>query len=546
MTAAAFSLAASVSGFGALSAHAQNAAGAMGTTPLVLGVEDGSPGFTENFNPFSPNQLNAVMYMFEPLVIINPLNGAQTPWLATSYRWVNNKTLVFTIRSGVKWSDGSPFSAADVAFTFNLMHKYSALDTNSLWTSLSSVTAAGDHVTFRFKTPNVPDFSFIASTPIVPMKQWSKVKNPVTFTNDDPIGTGPYTLDFFHSSEIMLNRNPKYWQQSLIKVPQLEYLALQGNQTSDLMLAEGKFDESVLFTPNIQKTYVDQNPKYYHYWFPLSAPITLRMNLTKFPFNQVKFRQAMAYAINKQQLYMQGEYGYEPPANQSLLPPSQQAGWLDKSLQAKYPYNYSPSMAAKLLAQLGLKKNAAGLLIGPDKKPLTMTIQVPTGWTDWIQDCEIIKSELAGLGITVNVNTPSVTTDMNNLYTGNFDMALMYEGSYSNPWFVYDQVLASDESAPIGKIAVSNFERWMNPRTDALLKEYEGATSPAVQHRIIDQLQQIMYTQLPVVNLVYGAAWNEYQTNNYVGWPTQSDQYAMPSNSYPDNLLIITHLRPAH
>ncbi len=521
-----------------------SAASSMGTVPLILGVQDGSPGYTENFNPFSPNQLYGYMYIYEPLYIVNSLTGAQTPWLATSYKWVNDKQLQFTIRSGVKWSDGTPFTAKDVAFTFNLLHKYPALDLNSVWTSLSRVAAAGNKVTFYFKTPNVPNWYFIASTPIVQAKQWSAVKNPVTFTDPHPIGTGPYTLQFFKPTEYMLKANPRYWQASKIHVPQLEYLALEGNQTSDLMLSEGKFDESVLFTPNIQGTYVNRNPQYYHYWFPLSAPITLRMNLTKYPFNRVQFRMAMAYGINKQTLYKQGEYGYEPPANQSLLAPSQQKQWLDTALQKKYPYNYNPQKAAALLKQMGLRKNAQGLLVGQNKKPLTINLEVPTGWTDWIQDCQIIKSNLAQLGITVNVQTPSVTTDMNNMFTGNFDMALMYENSYANPWFVYDQVLASNESAPIGKVAAANYERWINRPTDTLLAQYEKTTNVAKERQIIDQLQKIMYTQLPVVNLMYGAAWNEYQTNHYVGWPTQQNPYAMPSNTYPDNLVIITHLTP--
>jgi len=114
---------------------------------------------------------------------INPLEGGNTaPWLATSDAWSNgNKTLTFTIRQGVKWNDGKPFTAADVAFTFNLLKRFPALDSNGLWSVLSSVTAQGDTVVMDFKAPSVPYFYYIANqTPILPEHIWATVKNPVT------------------------------------------------------------------------------------------------------------------------------------------------------------------------------------------------------------------------------------------------------------------------------------------------------------------------------------------------------------------------------
>ncbi len=110
------------------------------------------------FNPFNPavNQ-EANGFVYEPLVFVNVLkNGATTPMLASAFKWSANKdSIVFTIRDGVKWSDGQPLTAADVAFTFNLMKSHSALDLYALWTGagLKSVTAAGNKVTMAFSQP---------------------------------------------------------------------------------------------------------------------------------------------------------------------------------------------------------------------------------------------------------------------------------------------------------------------------------------------------------------------------------------------------------
>jgi peptide/nickel transport system substrate-binding protein len=512
--------------------------------PLVLGLEFGSPDFTENFNPFSPTHLDGDNYMYEPLYMVNMLNGKQSPWLATSYRWVSSTDLQFTIRQGVKWSNGTPFTAADVVFTFDLLHRYPALDLNGVWTDLASVTASGNVVTFKFSKPNIPDWYFIATTYIVSKQQWSKVSNPTKFTDPNPIVTGPYVLKSYTPEMYTLAENPLYWQKSQVHVPEIESMALTTNTTADLQLTQGKFDEAALFTPDIQKVYADVNPKSYHYWYPQGVPVNLFMNLTKYPFNQLKFREAVAYAISRPDISAHGEYGYMLPANQSQMPPTMQSKWLDRALQAKYPYTYDPKKAASLLQSMGLKKNKQGQLLGPGGKPLSLTIEVPTGWTDYIQDCEIISNSLGALGIKVQVLTPSVSTWTNDTETGHFDMALNRLTTYPNPYFIYDQLLSSQDSAPVGQVAPSNWERWMNPKTDQLLAEYQRTTNPTQEKAIVDQLQTILYTQLPVVSLVWGTSFNEYQTNHYVGWPTASDGYALPPYYYPDTLSIILHLRP--
>lgn len=109
---------------GVVGAKTVSAANGMGKRALVVGDQDGSPGYTENFNPFSVNALNGIMFMYEPMYEVDGITGKQIPWLATAYKWVNNTTLQFTMRQGVKWSNGKPFTAQDVVFTFNLLKKY--------------------------------------------------------------------------------------------------------------------------------------------------------------------------------------------------------------------------------------------------------------------------------------------------------------------------------------------------------------------------------------------------------------------------------------
>ncbi|HEY0999434.1 MAG TPA: ABC transporter substrate-binding protein, partial [Streptosporangiaceae bacterium] len=131
---------------------------AAGNSTLSISNESGQL-WSCGFNPLNPSftQFSAG-FIYEPLVYVNPLQqGKTTPMLASSYKWgAGNKSLTFTIRSGVKWSDGTPMTANDVAYTFNLTKKYPALDLTGAWSALSSVTASGSTVTMNFTKVAVP------------------------------------------------------------------------------------------------------------------------------------------------------------------------------------------------------------------------------------------------------------------------------------------------------------------------------------------------------------------------------------------------------
>jgi peptide/nickel transport system substrate-binding protein len=129
----------------------------------VLTIDNESGGtWTCDFNPFNLTYISySLGNVYEPLMFVNTLqSGKITPWLATSYAWSNgNKDLTFTIRKGVKFSNGDALTPADVVYTFNLLKKNPTLDLNAVWSVLSSVTQQGsDQVLMTFKTVSVPSF----------------------------------------------------------------------------------------------------------------------------------------------------------------------------------------------------------------------------------------------------------------------------------------------------------------------------------------------------------------------------------------------------
>lgn len=511
---------------------------------LTIGVDNGSPTFSDNFNPFAPGNRIGTSYIFEPLFFVNNIDGKVTPWLGTSYEWQGNKTLVVTVRNGVKWNDGQSFSAADVAFTFNYLKKYPALDSQGLWQILSDVTASGDKVTFNFKTANVPTFYSIVTTVIVPQHIWSSITDPTKQMMKNPVATGPYMEGNFTPYQYTLKKNPTYWQADKVQVKSIVFPVLGNNQTAALKLSSGQWDWATLFLPNVQKTFVSKDPNYNKYWFPAGGVVSLALNLTKAPFNDVQFRQALAYAIDKQQISKQAEDGYVNVASQAGLILPGQSQSLDPSLPNQGIYSYDLQKAKQVLSQAGYKTNSSGQLLDKSGKAISFSIEVPNGWSDWIQTAQVIQSNLKQLGIVVNVTTPQYGAYSQSLSDGQFDGALMGFGGQASPYQAYNSLLNSQFAVPVGQSTSQNQERWKDPAVDAVLANWQQSTNQSTQQNDAYQIEQKMYKDVPVIALFYGATWSEFSTKKFTGWPSASNPYAPPAPYGQPPLMIFTHLQP--
>lgn len=487
-----------------------------------------------NYNPYSPNALiSGPSYLYEPLMVENSYACTTQPWLATSYTWQDPKTLTLAIRQGVKWSDGQPFGPADVVFTYNMIHKYPALDTNGLWQSLSSVSQQGtDQVVFKFNAPSVQVFQNLITVPIVSQHIWGKVANPVTYTDPKPVVTGSFTVQSFNQEELVLQRNPNYWQADQVKVEHITFHKTLANQVEDLKLAQGAYDWDASFIPDVQQAYVSRNPKDNHYWFPAGGEISLGMNLTKAPFNDLAFRQAMAYAINRQEISQKAEYSYVQPASQTGLSVPAQANYIPSNIPNNGVFPFDQQKALSILTQAGYTKNASGKLLGKDGKPITLTFLVQNGWTDWVQASQIIQSNLGAIGITVNIQTPSPDIVSSRGQAGNYDMLFNVHGGSCNMYANYNYL---DNRLGTSTDMIG----FKDPAVLKMLDNLNQALTPAQQQADVAQLVNYSYQNFPDVPLWYGAHWFEYSTKNAVGWPDTSNPYGLPG----DFLLIVTHLR---
>jgi peptide/nickel transport system substrate-binding protein len=519
------------------------------TGTLTISNEQGTL-WTCSFNPFNPsNQAQGVTMgqVYEPLAFVNTLQSGKTsPWLATSWAWSNNnKTLTFAIRNGVKWNDGTPMTAADVAFTFNLMKKFPGLDLNSVWKDLSGVTQQASNVVMTFKNVAVPNFYYIADqTPIVPQHVWSKIANPVTYADANPVATGAFMVKPCSPQNITYVANPKYWQPGEPKIAKVLYPAFTSNDPANTYLATGQAQWGSQFIPSINSFYTSKSPDN-HYWFPPIANVTLVPNLTVPGLDNVAVRQAMSYAINRSKVSQIGEYGYEPPANQTAIVTPTFSTWMDTASASQYNYTYNPAKAKQVLTSAGFTMGSNGIFVSPSGKPLSFTVINIGGYSDWVASMQVIQTDLKAVGIQITPNNLSQNDFLARLYAGDYQLAYNNNTGGPSPYYEMRNWLYSPNSAAIGKNASTNWERYENPATDALINQYAATTSLSQQQQILNQLQQVMLKEVPIIPVTEEVAWYQYNTGKFTGWVTPSNPYAVPAAYFPPDVgQMLLHLAP--
>ena len=524
----------------------------------VVNLGGSAPTYVvSNFNPFSPNPDPGVHFVYEPLMYVNPLNGSIIPFLATSYKWSNGgKELTVVIRKNVKWNDGTEFTPQDVVFTFELLKKYPALDTNGVWSKLSgleTVKANGWNVVFKFSHPNIPEYFYILRTMIVPKHIWSKIKNPVSFLNSkNPVGTGPFlrkTYSVANNTEYF-TKNPNYWWKGKPYIDGIRIIGNTSNQAAFLQMIKGETAQNDIAIEKPEKLWVARGAKTHILFWPVHSVNLLYMNDAKAPFNNSTFRKAIALLINKRLLEDRayfGAGGYN--ISQTQIVPAQMGKWYDKKLATmdKIYNGYNPEKAVELLNSIGYKKNNSGIL-SKDGKPLpTFHILVGAGWTDFITMAQIISRELGEAGIRTTIVQQSYNTYLQQLMTGNFDMAIGWPPNTGpTPFYAYYSEFNPAFSAPIGKTAISDYSRYTNPKITAALNEFSSSSNSNAQKRAMYKIEKILLTDLPAIVLTTRTGFDLYNSTKFVGWPTISNPYSNGWNGTGMGMLPVVlslHLR---
>jgi peptide/nickel transport system substrate-binding protein len=514
------------------------------SAPLVF---ESSPetGFTPaNYNPYVQStpayQAGADSLIYEPLMDFNLANPSAKPYymLASAYKWgKGGKSITFTIRQNVKFNNGSAMTPADVVFSFNMLKQYA--DVNSAGLAITGASASGNDVTVTFKSPQYTNLQSIGNTYIVPQSIWSGVGDPAAYVDPTPVGTGPYTVTSTGAAGITMSANASYWGGAPA-VKAVEIPAIASNTTVLSLLTSNQLTWAGNFITGLKSAFETPAPSTHQVWFAAVQTNSLEPNLTKWPTNQLAVRQAISDAINRTAISTQGEAGLEPVATNAsgiVLP-----GFKTLETSAVKGDALSPvSQTAKAVAVMkaaGYKLKHGFFYMG--NKEVTIPVTDPSSYTDYAEDDSLIAAELRKAHINSTFYGPNASVWAANITKGNFVLTQHWSQTTISAYQLYNYWLNSSE---IGTSA-GNYERLKNPTMNADLAKLAAQTSTSGQLKDLAPIEEYVAKDLPVIPTVYGAAFDEYNSSNFTGWPSAKNQYEIGQPGSPQNEIVVLHLKP--
>jgi peptide/nickel transport system substrate-binding protein len=527
--------------------------GNAGNSSITVSANTGT--ITENWNPFLPTALQPTLgLIYEPLYYYNLATGAEPqPMLATAFSWsADGKKLTLTARDGVKWSDGQPYTAEDIAFTFDLMRKNPAINASGIKFVSAVATDAHTAVLTFANKEFTAEADLLGNRPIIPKHIWSSIGDPGKTTNSTPIGTGPYQKKSFSPQTYVMEKNPTYWQPGKPQIQTVRYISVASNDAASAALTAGQVDWMSAFIPSLDKIIKNQKDLTYVNTPLLTASVFTCSNASlgcKGPQTDPAVRQAIYYAINREQLNKLAGSGFGATASPTMLLPDRDQKWIANPADLKAPAGPDVAKANQVLDQAGWVKGADGIRTKGGQR-LSMTIQTVTGWSDFISLNDAMSQQLKAVGIEIKPGQLSYNEWNNNQVQGKFQLSLdsIGLGPSTNPYNTYNPRYTTATTAKVGESAQNsgNYARYSNPVVDKAVAAAAASNDENAQKQQYATIQKEIVRDLPYIPIYVNSMLTEFNTSRASGWPTNDNKYAVPAVwKVWDSAIVMMNLKPA-
>jgi peptide/nickel transport system substrate-binding protein len=436
------------------------------------------------FYPRGPGYVQMSL-LFDPLTWKD--EEGVIPWLADEWTVSDDGTeWTFTLHPDVAWHDGAPLTAEDVAFSFEYFKAHhesfkwswpvdkvvgtEVLDEQTVSLTLSEPVASCHEV-------------LVGSLPIIPRHVWTDVDDPARLIGEKAVvGSGPFKLTEYSKEEgrYVYTANPDYFKGRPLVAPLIfvkvenQALALK-THTTDYASFWGKEIEAMKEFEGDSSYGIIEGPSY---WV-----LQLIFNTTRPPLDDVRFRQAIAHAVDREKIVEQVTHGGAIVASLGILPPG--TDWHNPALPS---YTYDPAKTERILDELEVSDPHLTLITT----------------ADFVREAELIQSDLAQIGLQVDVQTGDNGTVDGLLREGSFDLAINGHGGLANP------AILESPTWPAAS--------YQNDTYDRLYREQARGVDDAARRETVWQLQEIIADELPVLTLWHPRMWTVYDPAKLDGW----------------------------
>lgn len=507
-----------------------------------------------SFNPLAvPGVASWGTYpMYPTLFVGNATYGPDReevilPYLASGFRWVDPLTLEVWLRPEAKWWDGTPITADDVKFSWELGKRHSTYWNSGFWNYLEEVKVVNDHtvqlITTEEKANYFELFNMLCGDAalVLPRHVWQPLEEEygatlvTDFRNDDPakiVGGGPYRLAKWDVDYVLLERVDDWWGKDIFGLPRPKYLV--SRIFKDVPARNLAFEqlEVDVITSTIEIWELQEKDlpvgSYYHeppYFLP-SFGWGLFINFARPPLDDPVVRRAIAYALPAE------EIGLSMPAPHAPAHPTMiidvfatAAALIDQEVVEKYGWHYDPEEAKRLLDQADIvDRDGDGIREMPDGTrlgPWEVTCWV--GFAEGMIAADMIATALREIGMDVTAKYYDFSVWDDQVIRGEFDMAFRWIFGWrpGYPWNVFRTMLDPRVTAPVGEPApVGNWHRYMNQEVVPLIDAIPRETDPQKVKQYYSKLQEFQLRDVVVVPLIYGMTGHAFSEKYWVGWPT--------------------------
>lgn len=486
------------------------ACGGTSTTPSTTSKVGGTitVGLSSDVVALDPLKSSALvdrqvmLNIYDTLVRVDQHN-AIVPDLATSWSYTSPTQLVFTLRSGVTFQDGTPFNADAVVFNINRILSTHSSPRYSEISSVKSVQAVdSSHVLFTLKVPFSPllatltDRAGMILSPTAIQKLGASLNNAPTNA-----GSGPFMfVDWVKGDHLTIKRNPHYWMKdaqgkALPYLQTIRYRPITNGsvmfsnlQTGTINAADSVDPTDVAAAKANSSLVYKQGPGLSFYGIMLNTKVA--------PLNNVHVRRAIEWAVNRQEILTSVLKNIGVVAQGPIAPSS----WAYNSSFAPYSYNISNAKAE--LAKAGVTGGVSFTLLIPSGSPLNT------------QEAQFIQSELQPAGITANIKQETFAALLSDTESYNFQAALLGWSGRPDP----DGNMYSWFHTGGG----NNSMQYSNPQVDSLLQAARTTSNQAQRTSDYQQAQQLISQDAPYVFINHGVSIQATTTNvkNFTLLPT--------------------------